>query len=267
MLALDSLESFVAIAETGSVARAAERLHISASPLSRKLLALEAQTGLQLFAREKQRLRLTRGGAAFLVEARRLLAQAARLEAFAKAGAAPSLSVGFVPAALHAGWVGALARRHRGVHLELEQGRSSALLAGLRAGAFDVVFTHARAEDVEVVRAAVHPFLLALPADHALARGRLELRGLDGVAFIGLPAHTFPEPHARMMAACANAGFAPRQVQACVDPLVALRLVEVGVGFAFVQEHLRPVAPPGVRFRRMPRSFDWNLELYELRRR
>ena len=267
MFELDALHSFVTIADAGTVAGAAQRLHISASPLSRKLSALEAQVGLQLFEREKQRLRLTREGALFLEEARQLLQQAARLEAFARAGATRELAVGFVPAALHAGWVAALVRRHRGAGLRLEQGRSAELLEALGEGRLDVAFTHRGAPDFEVVRSVVRPFRLALPASHRLAQGRLALEALDGAPFIGLPRHAFPEAHARMLAACAEAGFMPRQVQDCVDPLVALRLVEAGVGFAFLQEQLCAVAPRTVRFRQLPKAFGWRMELFELHRR
>ena len=76
---LQQLRYFVAVAETEHVGRAAERLHISQSPLSRQIRQLEEQLGLQLFERIKQRVRLTPAGRDFLAEARDLLAQAERV--------------------------------------------------------------------------------------------------------------------------------------------------------------------------------------------
>ncbi|RQO38888.1 LysR family transcriptional regulator, partial [Variovorax sp. KBW07] len=45
MLDLQQLHYFVAVAESESIARASERLHISQSPLSRQVIALEARLG------------------------------------------------------------------------------------------------------------------------------------------------------------------------------------------------------------------------------
>jgi len=94
---LQQLRYFVAVAETEHVARAAERLHISQSPLSRQIRQLEEDLGLQLFERIKQRVRLTPAGRAFFDEARDLLAQASRLEERARQvgkGEMCSLSIG-----------------------------------------------------------------------------------------------------------------------------------------------------------------------------
>ncbi|MFF1301245.1 LysR family transcriptional regulator, partial [Streptomyces sp. NPDC058296] len=66
MLDLRQLRYFIAVAETEHVGRAAERLHISQSPLSRQIAQLENKLGLTLFERTQQRIRLTRDGAVFL---------------------------------------------------------------------------------------------------------------------------------------------------------------------------------------------------------
>lgn len=71
---LTQLKMFCAVAETGSLARAAEQLHRVPSNLTTRLRQLEQETGIDLFIREKQRLRLSPMGHNFLCYAQRILA-------------------------------------------------------------------------------------------------------------------------------------------------------------------------------------------------
>jgi DNA-binding transcriptional LysR family regulator len=84
MLDLRQLSYFVAVAEEEHVGRAATRLHISQSPLSRQIAGLEDRLGLRLFERIHRRIRLTHEGRAFLTQARQVLAQAQALEALGR---------------------------------------------------------------------------------------------------------------------------------------------------------------------------------------
>ena len=56
------LRIFQAVAEEGSITRAAERLHRVPSNLSTRLKQLEEQLGVELFVRERQRLQLSPAG-------------------------------------------------------------------------------------------------------------------------------------------------------------------------------------------------------------
>lgn len=80
MLDIRQLHYFVAVAEEEHVGRAAERLHISQSPLSRQIAQLEEHLGLTLFERSQQRIRLTTDGRTFLSETQAFLTHAKRLE-------------------------------------------------------------------------------------------------------------------------------------------------------------------------------------------
>ncbi|AXC10003.1 Transcriptional regulator [Acidisarcina polymorpha] len=70
---LRHLRYFVAVAEHGSISRAAKRLHISQPPLSRQMRDLEAEVAVSLFGRDSRRLMLTSAGEVFLREAKALL--------------------------------------------------------------------------------------------------------------------------------------------------------------------------------------------------
>ncbi|WP_338574319.1 LysR family transcriptional regulator [Erwinia billingiae] len=71
---LTQLKMFCSVAETGSLARAAEVLHRVPSNLTTRLRQLEQELGTDLFIREKQRLRLSPMGHNFLGYAQRILA-------------------------------------------------------------------------------------------------------------------------------------------------------------------------------------------------
>ena len=66
------LQTFLVLAETGSLSRAAPLLASTQPTLSRQLAALEAQVGQSLFERSPRGLRLTAAGEALLPAARRM---------------------------------------------------------------------------------------------------------------------------------------------------------------------------------------------------
>lgn len=70
MIEFRHLRYFIAVAEELNFRRAAERVHIDQTPLSRTVRDLEDQLGVQLFARSPRRLRLTPAGLLLLAEAR-----------------------------------------------------------------------------------------------------------------------------------------------------------------------------------------------------
>lgn len=53
---------FLAIAEEGSITKAADRLHMDQSPLSKQLKMLENELNIELFERNTRNLRITEAG-------------------------------------------------------------------------------------------------------------------------------------------------------------------------------------------------------------
>ncbi|SKD06575.1 regulatory helix-turn-helix protein, lysR family [Paraburkholderia hospita] len=78
---LRHLRCFIAVAEELHFARAAEKLHIEQSPLSRTIKELEEDLGEQLFVRTSRSTRLTRAGKLFLEHVQRVFSAQGKSEA------------------------------------------------------------------------------------------------------------------------------------------------------------------------------------------
>ncbi|MEV5704745.1 LysR substrate-binding domain-containing protein [Actinoallomurus sp. NPDC052274] len=97
---LRQLRYFVTLAEELHFGRAAAREHIVQSALSQQLQRLERELGVRLLERSTHHVGLTAAGAAFLVEARQIIAHTDRAAQVARsaAGTSPSLRVGIIDA-------------------------------------------------------------------------------------------------------------------------------------------------------------------------
>jgi DNA-binding transcriptional LysR family regulator len=97
---LQQLRYFVTLAEELHFGRAAAREHIVQSALSQRLQRLERELGVILLERTTHHVQLSAAGAAFLIDARQILAHVERAAAGAQRAArlTPSLRVGVVDA-------------------------------------------------------------------------------------------------------------------------------------------------------------------------
>lgn len=84
---LRHLRCFIAVAEELHFGRAARRLHIEQSPLSRTIRQMEADLGVPLLNRLPRSVRLTPAGQVFLEEARRVLLAFEQAQTKARAAA------------------------------------------------------------------------------------------------------------------------------------------------------------------------------------
>src|SRR5882672_8478441 len=75
MLDVDDLQTFVEVADAGGVSSAARRLGVSKSIVSRRLLRLETELGIQLVARTTRGAALTEAGVTFREHAARVCAE------------------------------------------------------------------------------------------------------------------------------------------------------------------------------------------------
>ncbi len=95
---LRQLRYFVTLAEELHFGRASAREHIVQSALSQQIQRLERELGVSLLERSTHHVALTAAGAAFLVQARRILAEVERAGDVARSAvrSAPALRVGII---------------------------------------------------------------------------------------------------------------------------------------------------------------------------
>jgi len=141
---LRQLRTVLAIAETGSLTKAAELLHVVQPALSRQLKQLEDELGTPLFERNRLGMVLTVPGRRFVDQVR--LSLKGLNEARADIGAAKSdllgtVSIGMLPslaAALAGPLVIALQQQYPNLRVRIATGFSDFLQEGLEGGKLDI---------------------------------------------------------------------------------------------------------------------------------
>jgi DNA-binding transcriptional LysR family regulator len=147
---LRHLEHWLALADTGSFSRAAEKLHITQSALSRSIQSLEEELGGALVDRIGKRNELTPLGQSVLERARRIVHEASELKqgaALLQQGHMGSLRVGLGSgpgAMLMTPWLVYMADHHPGVKVSVTRGPTELQLQQLRDRTLDALVVDVR---------------------------------------------------------------------------------------------------------------------------
>lgn len=170
------LRVFTEVAELGSMARAAETLHLTPPAVSMQIKEVESQVGLPLFDRHGRTVSLSTAGEYFLVHARRLLAalkEADDAMARLKRVERGLLTIGMVSTAKY--FVPHLLARfhedHPGIDVRLRVlGNREQLVAQMHTGEVDLTIMGRPPREI-ATRAeafAPHPLVFVAPPGHAL---------------------------------------------------------------------------------------------------
>lgn len=252
---LRRLELFVAVAEELHFNRAAQRLHMAQPPLSQQIHKLEQECKVALFLRNSRNVELTAEGEVLLVHARKVLAQAAALEAalaHAKNGELGRVRLGFVSSAATAmvpSLVRCLRTQWPGIELELREETTDVQLELIAAGNLDAGIAR-EVRTVPGIRSAVlvhEPLVVAVAADHRLAgRTSMPLKDLKGEAFVAFPRSRVSSlyDHIAALLHAVEVDFDISQ-EAVQFPTI-LGLVSAHLGVAVVPESMRAFTIPGL---------------------
>lgn len=186
---LTQLRMFCSVAETGSVARAAEQLHRVPSNLTTRLRQLEQELGTNLFIREKQRLRLSPMGHNFLCYARRILALSEEAMSITHAGEpAGNFALGSMESTAATRLPSLLATYHQRfpqVALSLTTGTSGEITERVRAGTLAAALVDGPLQHDELNGCVAFPECMVVISclDHAPIENALDVKGETLFAF------------------------------------------------------------------------------------
>jgi DNA-binding transcriptional LysR family regulator len=256
------LKYLIAVATDMSFGKAADRLHVAQSALSRQIMLLEAEIGTRLLDRNKRAaVRLTDAGALFLAAARTTVEHFERTELTGHRlgrGEAGRVTIGFVASATFSGLLPAATFAYRrqwpNVEIELTEMESARQIEALTGGAIDVGFLRPPPDhpaSVEVVVLLAEPVMIALRPDHPLAARDRPIRAaeLADCSFI-VPQSNDEVGFSQHAAAIARqGGFALRFSHHVRDFIAVLSLVASGLGIAAVPASLRCVQLADVVYR------------------
>lgn len=251
----------VAVAETNSFTRAAERCLVVQSALSHQIARLERELGGRLFDRTSRRVRLTPAGEAFLPAARQCLNAAERAAAEVASavgeirgrvtvGVIPTVAAVDIPAALHA-----FHQRYPHVRVGLRVGASEQLIDQVKEGTIELGFlglpVTARPEGVSSRQLAHDRLVAVVASDHPLAgETEVDLARLSSEAFVDLPAGTAGRAQSDLAFAAAGVRREVAFEVTTID-LMMTRLIRQNLGVALLPSaytpHLTGVATIPVR--------------------
>jgi DNA-binding transcriptional LysR family regulator len=141
---LRELRSLVVLAETGSIIKTAQKLHLSGPAIHKQIKTLEAELSVRLYEREGRSLQLTQAAELLLPFARDLIAQhdaamstveewRGLKRGLVRIGAGPNISSYILPVMLKR-----FRRLYGSVDITVETGSSATLTQELRNGAIDL---------------------------------------------------------------------------------------------------------------------------------
>lgn len=238
---LNQLRHFVAVAETGSFTRAAERCHITQPALSGSIGRLEEDLGVRLFVRTKRVVAMTEAGRKLLSDSLPILNACNRVRAEMRGtSGSTNLRLGLVrtfPTHKLTALLVALQADLAGLSLQITEGSASELDERLNIDKIDVALTtldESQSDSVTELPLYRERYLVFAPSGHPLcAKREIVLEDLNGLNFI---VRRSCETHASTSALMREKGVKPRVVCQTQQDERALELVRAGFGVALLPE-------------------------------
>lgn len=174
---ITQLRSFHAVAQHGSVTRAAQALHVSQPTMTTQIRALEETYGIELFYRHGRGLTLTPTGESLYAVSLRIFSDEAEALGLLKEHGGlrtGELRLGAVGPHHAMEIVAAFQPRYPGIRISMRPGNSEEMIDGLLAYRTDVAVLARYHDDprLHAVPYRTHPVVLLVPRTHRFARRR-----------------------------------------------------------------------------------------------
>ena len=237
---LQQLRYFQEVAEQQHVTRAAEKLFVSQSAVSRAISQLEEELGVPLFHRQGRSVVLSKFGSSYLTfvrQALKILESASRSLHEGTSAETGTVAFGFIGslgAELVPRMVEAFRKTWPKVQFTLIQRSGEALIEQLLHGNIDLCFSVPGAFDNPALRWTKlldEPLVLGISRRHPLAdRTSISLKELEKECFLALsPGRTLRTVFDE---ACADAGFVPTIAFEAMDLTTLRGMAAAGLGIA-----------------------------------
>ncbi len=233
------LQYAVLLSETGNFSHVAEKLNITQPALSKQILSLEKELGIQLFDRNRNPVTLTAAGEHFIREAKELLYKEAQLsrsmEQF-RTGDKGQLVIGITPfrsAYLIPGTVKKVREKFPGVQIRLAEEGSEILRKDAAEGKFDFAVINMPVDESALDVTLIEPDSLALVIPEDFSRDFSEAKEADfslcgDIPFVVLGANQ--EMRQLFEKLCAHSGVRPQIAAEVVNLTSAWEMACAGVG-------------------------------------
>jgi len=241
---LAQLRVFMQVAAHLHVSKAARELHMAQPAVSRQIRELErACGGIALIQKVGRNVQLTEAGEVLFAHAQRIMAEVAVAQSAMQArvgahagrvriGTPPTIGVRLLPRAL-----AQFHQHHPAIELRIHQASTVQLVHQLDGGEIDlaVVTLPIPQRGHRIVALFDEPLVLVMHHQHPLCqKANLTLADFAEESFLLYPVGY--EMHDVIMAACKQAGFAPKVAIDGGDVAMLLRVAEAGLGVAIVPQ-------------------------------
>lgn len=259
------LNYFVAVAQTLSFSKAAQRLHISQPPLSQQIKLLEEHLNVQLFDRTRRSVVLTHAGHLFYREAMAILeryAAAKQLCAWTLDGKVGKLRLAFTASVpLFEDFpklIQGFTRCYPGIEIDLRHMSTGEQIVALNENEIDVGFLRPALNFRPPASIQTMPLwqdelmlVTARQEDEPTTTGPVHIDSLADEGFILFPSALGCGLFEHISTLATAAGFVPRIVQQVRENSTTLALVAAGLGVSIVPSIYSKSSPPGVAFRQI----------------